>query len=104
MAAAVADEVVMPRALRIESRRAAFDSHFTHQACAHQVAKIVIRRGPGRARIDAIHRFEDFRSRGMAVVLHQECHHSVALRSAPQPAAFQGPLNRLGVHRILEYI
>src|SRR5260370_26892314 len=34
----------------------------------------------------------------MPVVFHQECHHSVALRSAAQPAAVEGPFNRLGVH------
>jgi hypothetical protein len=32
IAAAVADEMVMPQASRIEPRRAALDSHFTHQA------------------------------------------------------------------------
>jgi hypothetical protein len=30
IAAAVADKVVMPNAFRIESRRTAFDSHFTY--------------------------------------------------------------------------
>jgi hypothetical protein len=25
----------------------------------------------------------------MPVLFHQECHHGIALRSAPQPAAFQ---------------
>jgi|SRR5215469_6173858 len=32
IATAIADEVVMPHASRIESRRAALDRHFTHQA------------------------------------------------------------------------
>jgi len=97
-AAAVADKVMMPRAFRIESRGAALDRHFTHQTRLHQVPQIVISRGPRRARIHAIHGFKDFRGRGMPVVFHQACHHGVALRSAPQSAAFQGPFNRLGVH------
>ena len=99
IAAAVADEVVMPHAFRIESRGAALHGHFTHQTRLHQVPQIVISGGPGRARIHAIHGFEDFRGRGMPVVFHQKCHHGVALRSAPQPAAFQGPFNRLGIHQ-----
>ena len=98
IAAAVADEMVMPHPFRIESRRAALDGHFTHQTRLHQISQIVIGRGPGRARIQAIHGFKDFRSRGMPGVFHQKCHHGVALRSAPQPAALQGPFNRLGVH------
>src|SRR6202158_2633552 len=58
IAAAVADEVVMLRAFRIESRGAALDGHFTHQTRLHQVPQILISRGPGRARIHAIHSFE----------------------------------------------
>jgi hypothetical protein len=46
IAAAIADEVVMPYAFRIESRGAALDGHFTHQTSLHQVPQIVIRRGP----------------------------------------------------------
>src|ERR1035441_8724896 len=46
IAAAVADEVVMPHALRVESRAAALDGHFTHQTRLHQVPQIVISRGP----------------------------------------------------------
>src|SRR5208283_5992613 len=42
IAAAVADEVVMPHACRIESRRAALHGHFTHQTRLHQVPQIVI--------------------------------------------------------------
>src|SRR5450755_2209505 len=61
VAAAVANEVMMPHALRIESRGAALDGHFTHQARLHQIPQIVIGCGPGRARIHAIHAFEDFR-------------------------------------------
>jgi len=34
----------------------------------------------------------------MTVVFHQERHHGVALRRAPQPASFQGPFDRLDVH------
>src|ERR1700704_4523046 len=45
-AAAVADEVVMLRAFRIESRGAALDGHFTHQTRLDQVPQIVISRGP----------------------------------------------------------
>ena len=89
ISAAVANEVMMEQAFGIESRGAALDRHFTHQARLHQVAQIVIGRGPGGARIHAIHGFEDFDSRGMPVVFHQEGHHSVALRGAAQPAAFQ---------------
>jgi len=40
----------------------------------------------------------------MAIVFHQECHHGVALRSAPQPAAPQGAFNRLGVHEVSSQI
>src|SRR5438552_4313502 len=98
IAAAVANEVVMPHAFRIESRGAALDGHFTHQTRLHQVPQIVIRRGPGRAWIQAIHGFEDFRSRGMPGVFDQECHHGIALRSAPQPATLQGPSDGLGLH------
>src|SRR5438874_4822341 len=65
VAAAVADEVVMPYAFRIESRCAALHGHFTHQTSLHQVAQIVINRSPGRARIDAVHSFEDLRRCGM---------------------------------------
>src|SRR5438034_9903779 len=94
IAAAVADEVVMRHACRIESRGAALHGYFTHQTRLHQVPQIVISRGPGRTRIHAIHAFEDFRRRGMPVMFHQECHHGVALRSASQPAAFHGTFNR----------
>jgi hypothetical protein len=98
IAAAVADEVVMLDALRIEARGAALDGHFTHQARLHQVPQIVISRGPGRARIHAIYGFGDFRSRWVPIVFQQECHHSVALRSASQSAAIEGSFNCLGVH------
>ena len=89
VSAAVADEVVMQQAFGIESRRAAFDRHFTHQACLHQVTQIVISGGPGRAGIGAIHGFEDLDGSGVPVPLRQEGHHGVALRGAAQPAAFQ---------------
>ena len=46
IAAAVADEVVMLHAFRIESRGAALDGHFAHQTRLHQVPQIVISRGP----------------------------------------------------------
>src|SRR5579872_6327154 len=46
IAAAVADEVVMPHAFRIESRGAALDGHFAHQTRLHQVPQIVVSRGP----------------------------------------------------------
>src|SRR4029077_948038 len=42
IAAAVANEVVMPHAFRIESRGAALDGHSTHQTRLHQVPQIVI--------------------------------------------------------------
>jgi hypothetical protein len=98
-AAAVADEVVVPHAFHIKSPGPAFDGHFTYQARLHQVPQIVISRGPGRKRIYAIHSFEDFCGRGMPPVVHQECHHGVALRSAPQPGSVQRPFNRVGIHR-----
>src|SRR5579871_4881928 len=98
IAATVADEMVMARAFRIESRGAPFHGYFTHQTCPHQITQIVIRRGPGRARILAIDGFEDFGSRRMSRVFLQECHHSVPLCSTPQAAGLQGPLNRPGVH------
>ena len=98
IAAAVADEMVMPNAFRIKSRRAALHGHFTHQTSLYQVAQIVINRSPGRARIDAVNSFEDLRRCGMPGLLHQERHDSVALRSAPQTAARQGAFDRLGVH------
>ena len=45
IAAAVADEVVMPHASRIESRGAALDGYFAHQTSFYQVPEIVIRCG-----------------------------------------------------------
>jgi len=98
LAAAVADEVVMPHALRIKARGAALHGHFTHQTRVHQVSQIIISRGPRRARIGTIHASEDFGSRGMAGVFPQVSHHGEALRRAPQPAALQGFSNRLGAH------
>ncbi len=44
--AAVTDEVMMQQAFGIESRCAAFDRNFTHQARLHEVSQIVISRGP----------------------------------------------------------
>ncbi len=99
-AATVADEVVVAYAFQIESTGAPLDGHFPHQTRLDQVPQIVIRRGPGRAGIHAVHGFEDLRSRRMSLVLHQEGHYGVALCSAPQPAAVQRPLNRLGVHHL----
>src|SRR5581483_455415 len=46
IAAAVADEVVMPHAFQIESRGAALHGNFTHQTRLHQVPQIFISRGP----------------------------------------------------------
>jgi hypothetical protein len=31
-------------------------------------------------------------------VIHQECHHGVALRGATQSAAFQRPFDGIGIH------
>ena|SRR5579871_467196 len=81
IAAAVANEVVMPHAFGVETRGTALDSNFPYQASPHQVSQIVIRCGPGRAGIDAIDGFENFRGRGMAVTFEQKCHHGVPLRS-----------------------
>jgi hypothetical protein len=82
ISAAVADEVMMQQAFGIESRGAALDRHFTHQACLHQVTQIVIRSGLGRAGIRAIHGFENLDCGGVPVLFHQEGHHCEALRSA----------------------
>jgi hypothetical protein len=82
ISAAVADEVMMQQAFHIESRGAALDRHFTHQACLHQVTQIVISSGLGRAGIRAVDGFEDFDCGGVPVLFHQECHHCVALGSA----------------------
>src|SRR5258707_4433265 len=46
LAAAVADEVVMRHARRIESRGTALGGHFTNQTRLHQVPPIAISRGP----------------------------------------------------------
>ena len=62
--------MVMPHAFRVESRGAAFDGNFTNQTRLHQVAKIIISGGSGRARIHTIYGFENFRCRGMTVVFH----------------------------------
>ena len=98
--------MVMPEAPRIESRRAALHGHFTHQPGFHEVAQIVIDCSPGRARIDAIHGFEDLRRCGVPGLLHQERHDGVALRSAPQAAVRQRAFDRLGIHdqTCLDYI
>jgi hypothetical protein len=102
VSASVADEVMMQQSLRIESRCAALYGNLAHQPCLYQISQIVIRRSPRRPRIHAIHGFEDLDSRGMPVLFHQERHHGVALRSAPQPAAFQRKFDRLGVHENLD--
>lgn len=104
LAAAVADEVVMSHALHVESRCAALDCHFADQPRLHQVPQVVIGRAPGRARIDAIHSFEDLRSRGMTRMFRQKRHDGVALRSTPQARALQGPSDLLGVHEKIRII
>ncbi len=101
--AAVADEVVMPHACRIEARGPSLGRHLAHQPRLHQIPQIVISGCPGRTRIRPSHGFEDLRSSRMAVLLHQECHHRVALRSAAQPAAVETPLNSLGIHRRIRF-
>src|ERR1700761_5080095 len=65
ISAAVADEVMMQQTFGIETRGAALDRYFAHQACLHQVTHIVIGGGPGRAGIRAIHGFEDFDGGGV---------------------------------------
>jgi hypothetical protein len=104
IAATVTNEVVMAHPLGIESGGAPFDGHLTHQARLHEVTQIVIGSGPGTAWIQTIHSFEDFSRRGMPGLLHEECHHGVALRSAPQTAALQGLLYRISVDQTLDYI
>jgi len=83
IAAAVADEVVVPHACQIEPAGAALDGHFADQTRLHQISQVVIGRGPGRSGVYAVHGLEDFRSCGMPLVVHQKCHDSVALRCAP---------------------
>jgi hypothetical protein len=102
IAAVVANEVVMPRAFGVEACGTAFDGDFSHQTCLNQVPQIVIRGGPGGARIHPIHGFKDLCSRGMATAFHQEFHYGVALGRTPQPAALQGLFNRLCLHGALE--
>lgn len=98
IAAAVANEMMVRHALCVEARSAAFRGYFPHQSHIDQIPQVVIRRGPRRARIDAIDCFENLGSGRMAVALHQERHHSVPLRSTPQPASLQRPLNLRSVH------
>ena len=101
IAAAIADEVVMPHAFRVEARGAAFDGDLTHKTHLHQVPQVVVSCGPRRAGIHAIHGLEDFRSRGMAVALRQECHHGIALRRAAQSTVLQGLFDGFDVHEIV---
>jgi hypothetical protein len=89
ISATVADEMMMQQAFGIESRGAALDRHFSHQARLHQVTQIVIGGGLGRPGIRAIHRLEDLDGGGVPVLFHQESHHRITLRSAAQTAAFQ---------------
>jgi hypothetical protein len=60
----------MAHAFGIKASGAAFDGHFPNKAGPHQVTKIVISSSPRRARIDTIHGFKNFRSRGMPGVIH----------------------------------
>jgi hypothetical protein len=99
IAAAVADEVMVPHACGVESASTAFDGHLSHQAGLYQVPQIVISRSPGRARIHAIHGFKDLRSRGMPLVIYQERHYRVTLRRTAQTIVFQGLLYRIGRHQ-----
>ncbi len=105
VAAAVADEVVMQHALGIEPRGTALHGHFPHQTRPHQIPQIVVSGGARSARIRVIHSLEDFRSRGMPVVLQQERHYGVALRRTAQSTALQGPSDRIAVGQYkLDYI
>jgi hypothetical protein len=97
-AAAIADEVVMTHAFRIESGGTALESYLSYQAGLHKVPQVVVGCGPGGARIDAIHSLENLRRGGMPIAFHQERHHRVALRRTAQAAALQRPLNRRNVH------
>ena len=87
--ASVANEMVMPHAFRIELRSSPFHRYFPYQSRLHQIPQVVINRRPRRPWIDAIHRLIDFRSRRVPVTVHQESHHRIPLRSAPQPASLQ---------------
>ena len=100
IAATVTDEMVMPHAFRVVPCGAALNGHFPHQTGLHQVFKIVVSCGLRRPRVQAIHRFEDFRGCRMTVVLHQKRQHGVALGRAPQPTVLQGLSDYLGVHII----
>ena len=71
----------------------------------HQVSKIVVNGGAGRARVDAIDGGEDLRSGGMAMTLHQESHHRVTLRGATQAGGCEGAFDGGGIHtRIRIYL
>jgi len=92
-AAAIADEVVMAHAFGVVARGAAFDGDFTDETRLHQIAEIVVGRGSRRPRIDAIDGFEGFGGGWVAVLLHQESHHGVTLRSATQTFVFETALD-----------
>ena len=87
VAAAVADEVVMPHASGIEARSPALGGHFTHQSRLDQIAQIVISCCPRRSRIGPIDGLKNFCRRRMPLGFHQKRHDSIALRSAPQTTA-----------------
>ena len=100
-AAAIADEMVMAHPFRVVACGAPFRGHFAHQTGLHQIAKIVVGCGSRRTRVDAVHGIENFRGGRMAVLVHQEGHYGITLRSAAQPAVFERPLNRFGVHELI---
>jgi hypothetical protein len=83
-AAAIADEVMMAHAFGVVTCGATFDGDFTDETRLHQIAKIVVGGGSRRAWIDAIDGFEGLGGGRVAVLLHQEGHHGVTLRSATQ--------------------
>ena len=98
VATTVADEMVMPHAFGVEARGTALDCDLAHQACLHEIAKIVVGGGSRGARVHAIHGLKDFRSRRVALTLHQECHDGIALRRAAQSGVLEGLLDRFDVH------
>ena len=98
VAAAIADEMVMPHSFRVEARGAALDGDLAHQACLHEIAKIVVGGGTRGARVHSIHVFENFRGRRVSLALHQEGHHGIALRRAAQPRVLEGLLDCFCVH------
>lgn len=102
--AAIANEMMVPRAFGVEAGGATLHGYFPHQTRLHQVPQIVIGGGAGAARIEAIHGVEDFGDGGMAAMVQQKRHDGVTLRSAAQAAVLNKSFDLPGGHEILDYV